>query len=113
MEINTTNISLNRYIELLEIEKNFNKKNKLVFRLIGCRYKRFIEFYSDDKTFINDVIEEQNKELDKLKLDNLQLKSNYEDLKHKLQILEMHSICDKNLIKTYQNKNLIERIFNL
>jgi hypothetical protein len=113
MEINTTNISLDRYLNLVEIEKNFNKRFKIVYSLNGCGFEKKIHFYSDNDTFENEIIEKQNQKLDKLELDYLQLKSNYEDLKNKLQILEMHSIFDKNLIKTYQNKNLIERIFNL
>jgi hypothetical protein len=111
MEINTTNISLNRYIELLEIEKNFNKKFKVVYSYNGCGLTKEIEFCSDNKTFENEIIESQNQtiesqneKLNKLELDILQLKLNNEDLKYKLQILEMQSISDKNLI---------ERIFNL
>ena len=110
MEINTTNISLDRYLQLVEIEKNFNKKFKVVY---SCGYGRNIEYYSDNKTFENEIIENQNKKLDKLELENLQLKSTNEDLKHKLLIFDMYSNCDKKLIEIYKNKNLIERIFNL
>ena len=110
MEINTTNISLDRYLHLVEIEKNFNKKFKVIY---SCGYGKDIEYYSDNKTFENEIIEKQNQTIDKLELEIKARKSIEEKLRIEIHTLKNSNLSKNSIITKYENKNLIERIFNL
>jgi hypothetical protein len=113
MEINTTNISLDRYLHLVEIEKNFNKKFKVVYSYNGSLFEKKTQFYSDNDTFENEIIESQNKKIDKLSLEIENLKSVEEKLRIEIHTLENSNLSNNSIITKYENKNLIERIFNL